>query len=323
MKDIGFEQVFRRLKHYKTPQKKPFFKAEYNSYTKDDDRHVSVSSKRLILFFGRISSPLRFVCQKSTTMKKLLYSVLLTVLTLPAISQTPAYFISNDCSWNSHDFFAELNSGKVIVLCWVMPCINCVAPSMTTYNVVQSYNTTQADRVRFYLVDDYGDTPCSSLMSWATTNHLTYAKIFSDAAISMTPYETTGMPLIAVVGGIAHKVFYIGKNTVDIPSLQAAIDSALVTTDIEERDANIPNMSVQNNPVHERTLLKCVLSKPSLADIRLLNAEGKQLGQIYRGQLHTGLNEIPMDLSNYPTGMYFIYYNDGLRKKSIKINVVH
>ena len=54
MKDIGFEQVFRRLKHYKTPQKKPFFKAEYNSYTKDDDRHVSVSSKRLILFFGRI-----------------------------------------------------------------------------------------------------------------------------------------------------------------------------------------------------------------------------------------------------------------------------
>lgn len=219
--------------------------------------------------------------------------------------------------------FAELNSGKVIVLCWVMPCINCVAPSMTTYNVVQSYNTSQPDRVRFYLTDDYGDTPCSSLISWANANHLTNAKIFSDATISMTPYQTTGMPLIVVLGGIAHKIFFIGKNTVDIPSLQAAIDSALITTDIEERTMNIPELAIQSNPVYERTVLKCELSKTAFANIQLLNAEGNEIARVFSGQLSAGLNEIPMDFTRYKTGMYFIRYNDGLRVKTIKINVVH
>lgn len=256
-------------------------------------------------------------------MKKLLYSLLFIVITSNTFSQTPANFISTDCSGSSHDLFAELNSGKVIVLCWVMPCINCVAPSMTTYNVVQSYNTSQPDRVRFYLTDDYGDTPCSSLISWANANHLTNAKIFSDAAISMTPYQTTGMPLIVVLGGIAHKVFFIGKNTVDIPLLQAAIDSALITTEIEERSANISFLSVQNNPVNEKTTLKCVLSKSTSTEIQLLNTEGKQLEQIFSGQLSAGLNEIPLDLSLRKSGIYFIRYSDGLHGKTIKINVVH
>lgn len=256
-------------------------------------------------------------------MKKLFYSLLFIVIASNTFSQTPVNFISTDCSGSSHDLFAELNSGKVIVLCWVMPCINCVAPSMTTYNVVQSYNTSQPDRVRFYLTDDYGDTPCSSLMSWANANHLTNAKIFSDATISMTPYQTTGMPMIVVLGGIAHKIFFIGKNTVDIPSLQAAIDSALITTDIEERTMNIPQLAIQNNPVHERTVLKCELSKTTIADIRLLNAQGAEVTGIFSGQLSAGLNEIPIDFTRYKTGMYFIRYNDGLRGKTIKINVVH
>lgn len=256
-------------------------------------------------------------------MKKLLYSLLFIVITSNTFSQTPANFISTDCSGSSHDLFAELNSGKVIVMCWVMPCINCVAPSMTTYNVVQSYNTSQPDRVRFYLADDYGDTPCSSLMSWANANHLTNAKIFSDATISMTPYQTTGMPLIVVLGGIAHKIFFIGKNTVDIPSLQAAIDSALITTDIDERAANIPQLTVQGNPVHERTILKCELSKTTFTDIHLLNPEGIQIARVFKGQLNAGLNEIPLDFTLYKTGIYFIRYNDGLRGKTIKIDVIH
>ena len=256
-------------------------------------------------------------------MKKLLYSLLFIVITSNTFSQTPVNFISTDCSGSSHDLFAELNSGKVIVLCWVMPCINCVAPSMTTYNVVQSYNTSQPDRVRFYLTDDYGDTPCSSLMSWANANHLTNAKIFSDATISMTPYQTTGMPMIVVLGGIAHKIFFIGKNTVDIPSLQAAIDSALITTDIEERTMNIPQLAIQSNPVHERTVLKCELSKTTFVNIRLLNAQGAEVTGIFSGQLSAGLNEIPIDFIRYKAGMYFIRYNDGLLGKTIKVNVVH
>ena len=256
-------------------------------------------------------------------MKKLFYSLLFIVIASNTFSQTPVNFISTDCSGSSHDLFAELNSGKVIVLCWVMPCINCVAPSMTTYNVVQSYNTSQPDRVRFYLTDDYGDTPCSSLMSWANANHLTNAKIFSDATISMTPYQTTGMPMIVVLGGIAHKIFFIGKNTVDIPSLQAAIDSALITTDIEERTMNIPQLAIQSNPVHERTVLKCELSKTTFVNIRLLNAQGAEVTGIFSGQLSAGLNEIPIDFTRYKAGMYFIRYNDGLRGKTIKVNVVH
>ncbi|HRH67667.1 MAG TPA: hypothetical protein PLU53_15315 [Bacteroidia bacterium] len=256
-------------------------------------------------------------------MRKLFFTYLLMLLCSISIAQPAPNFNCNDCSGVSHDFYTELNAGKVIVLCWVMPCAVCVGPSLTTYNVVQSYQSTQPGKVKFYLVDDYGDTPCLSLQSWANTNHLNTATVFSDASISMSAFGVTGMPVIAVVGGVSHKIFYVGKNTVDVAALQSAIDSAILTTAIYEIADRIPVLGLQQNPSHGLSVLNCTLSSAAVARIDLYSLEGKRMETIYSGNLAAGRNRIPVDLSGYRSGLYFINYSEGAVHKSIKILITH
>src|ERR1017187_11001668 len=101
-------------------------------------------------------------------MKKILY-ILIALMFVITISkaQTATDFTATDCNSNSHNLFSELNAGKVIVMDWVMPCINCVAPSLSTSNVVQRYQTTYPGRVQLYLIKDIGTTTCTTLTSWA------------------------------------------------------------------------------------------------------------------------------------------------------------
>src|ERR1035437_10690426 len=104
-------------------------------------------------------------------MNKILYTfIALMFLVTISKAQTATDFTATDCNSNSHNLFTELNAGKVIVLDWVMPCINCVAPSLSTSNVVQSYQSTYPGRVFLYLLKDIGTTTCSTLNNWAANN---------------------------------------------------------------------------------------------------------------------------------------------------------
>ena len=128
----------------------------------------------------------------------LLFSLLQTI----AFAQTATDFTANDCDGTSHNLFTELNSGKVIVICWVMPCSACKGPALTTQNVVNSYLTSHPHTVYMYMCDDYANTTCTSLDSWRNNNGITSATLFSDAAINMADYGGNGMPKIVVIGEI-------------------------------------------------------------------------------------------------------------------------
>src|SRR5207249_4420212 len=99
-------------------------------------------------------------------MKKSLLTLLSAIfIGVNVFAQTAPDFTALDCNGVSHNLYTELNSGKVIVLNWVMPCSACVGPSLTAYNVVKSYASSN---VLHYLIDDAGNTSCTSLSSWAT-----------------------------------------------------------------------------------------------------------------------------------------------------------
>src|SRR6185436_4860235 len=114
-----------------------------------------------------------------------------------------------------HDLFAELDAGKVIVICWVMPCPACVNPALTTHNIVQTYQSTNPYKVIMYLVDDFANTTCTSLETWQNNTGVPDATPFSNSAINMNDYGGPGMPKIVVIGGPNHTVFYNTDYTVD------------------------------------------------------------------------------------------------------------
>ena len=84
--------------------------------------------------------------------------------------------------------FSELDSGKVIVMVWVMPCGPCATHALSAYAAVQTYANSHPDRVKFYMVDDYANTTCNSLQTWASTYSMGSCTMFSNQAISMSDY---------------------------------------------------------------------------------------------------------------------------------------
>ncbi|MCC7231690.1 MAG: T9SS type A sorting domain-containing protein [Bacteroidia bacterium] len=243
--------------------------------------------------------------------------ILMFLISIAGFAQTATNFTCNDCSGNTHDLYTELNAGKVIVLCWVMPCSACVGGSLTTYNVVQSYASSHPNTVYMYLCDDYANTPCSSVNSWANANGLTNAVRFSNASINMNDYGSTGMPKVVVVGGENHTVFYNADNVISAGDLQNAINAALSVTGISEAVSNVSSMVVFPDPAPASASLNISLLKTSESVVELFNSEGKLVECIFKGILNGGETRVNLSLEKIPAGMYFIRFTDGKSERVI------
>ncbi len=176
----------------------------------------------------------------STHKMKKIYISLLTCL-LPAISSlaqtTATDFTATDCSSVSHNLFTELNAGKVVVLVWVDPCAACISDGIASYNAVQSFAASNPGKVLFWFSDDIGNTPCSSLSSWASTNSIGPANMttFGNVGVPIDEanYGGTGMPHVVVMGGSNHHIYYNQRNgSNDGVAISNAITQALASTGV-------------------------------------------------------------------------------------------
>lgn len=256
-------------------------------------------------------------------MKSYLLPIFFILLTSGNIAQTATNFTAKDCAGVTHDLFTELDSGKVIVLCWVMPCGSCIPASLTTNNVVQSFQATNPGTVLFYLVDDFANTSCTSLSSWGNSNHLSAAATFSDPSIDMTDYGTLGMPKIVVLGGASHHVFMVANDIVDATELQNSINAALITSGIPEETKQESWANIFPNPADEQVTLTINSEKPIPLKGEILSLKGENLGTIFEGTPSRGDFIINVNISKYQQGVYLIRLTDAERTSILKFNVKH
>jgi len=242
--------------------------------------------------------------------------VLIFTLSLGHINaQTATNFNCNDCSGVNHDLFSELDSGKVIVLVWVMPCGACAGPATTAYNTVQNFQATHPDKVYLYLVDDYANTNCSALNNWANGLGITqnaWSLRFSNPAIDMMDYGSTGMPKTVVVGGSGHSVYYNVNNTISQSALQNAINTALSATGVGETAGVMP-LTIFPNPSSATATVRYSLPQSSDINISLFDLQGKLIKEIYSGRSNAGNNEISFSTNEYPANTYLLKISDGHR----------
>lgn len=256
--------------------------------------------------------------------KTLLLATILTCVSSIGMAQlTATDFTANDCSGSSHHLFSELDSGNVIVLVWVMPCGSCIGPALTTYNVVESYQSEHPNKVRMYLCDDYANTDCASIDSWGNANGITNTLRFSDASIDMWDYGSTGMPKIIALYGPSHEVIYKSNNTVNAAALQDAIDLALTPTGLSEPTRSVSSLNVVPNPAGSSAEIKFNLAKPSHVRIELFNPEGKMISGIFSGNLSSGENRMLLDAAPFNAGTYLIKVSEGTRSSFINLFITH
>lgn len=256
-------------------------------------------------------------------MKTLLLSLIFTVFSTLAFSQNATNFTCNDCTGVEYDLFTQLDAGKVVVICWVMPCGACVGPSLTTYNVVQSYEATYPGKVVMYLCDDYANTNCTSLNGWANSQGLVNTIRFSNSDIRMEDYGSSGMPKIVVIAGTDHAVLYNANNSVNATLLQEAINSAITSTGIADPEVNPSSLRIMPNPSDKSSIISFSLDKPSEVKIGLYDQQGKMMEILFSGRLNQGENWIRLNTGSFKSGIYFIRMNEGEKNEMVKVLVEH
>ena len=251
-------------------------------------------------------------------MKKTLLTLIIALSLSMSKSQTAVDFTTTDCASASHTLFTELDAGKVIVLCWVMPCGACIGSASTDATTVQGYANPN---VVFYLVDDTGGS-CSTLSSWASTNGITTNAIFSNAGnvIKMTDYGSTGMPKTIVLGGTSHSVFYNVNGTVTSGGLTTAINNALATG-ITENTTSPLQVAAFPNPSSTKTKITYSLINSSEVTIDVLNLLGEKVNSVSLGKQAAGKQEFDLNTEVLTTGSYLVKINTGELTETIKLTV--
>lgn len=253
-------------------------------------------------------------------MKKI-YTFLFSLTVIIGLSQTATNFNVNDCSSVNHDLFTELNTGKVIVIAWVMPCSSCIPASLSAYTEVQNYQSSYPGKVKFYLVDDYANTNCTTLTGWGTTNGMTNATVFSNAAISMTDYGTAGMPKIVVLGGASHTVFDNQNNTLNTTQFNAALAQAITASSIgiDEVSNTKTSISVYPNPVNsDHFTITYSLTTSNQVSIAIYNLLGAKVKDVLNENQSSGKHEINVE-SGLKSGTYLVKITRGNAEYTSKL----
>ncbi|MCC6722800.1 MAG: T9SS type A sorting domain-containing protein [Bacteroidia bacterium] len=242
-----------------------------------------------------------------------------------AFAQKAVNFTCNDCKGNSHDLFKNLDSGKVVVIDWVMPCASCIAPSKTAYNVVRSFDTIYPGKIIMYIVDDYANTACPSIESWANSNGMPNTIRFSNSLIKMMDYGSNGMPKAVVLAGKGHDVFFNenNSNVGNSTKLKNALISAVsATLSVKETNFNITRVAVNPNPANQNTNIEIDLKNTDKYSVEIIDIFGKNVKTIIKDEiLNAGTNNIDVNTSELSKGMYFLKIYNSKTNKFIKILV--
>jgi hypothetical protein len=256
-------------------------------------------------------------------MKQLILSLSLFATVLMQ-AQTAPNFTANDCAAVNHDLYSELNSGKVIVISWVMPCSACIAGATAAQNAVNSFSASNPGQVLHYIADDYANTSCATLGSWCTTNSLNPNAKFSNAGVNMSGYGTAGMPKVVVLGGTSHTIYYnVNNASINQSNITAAINSALAsTTGIHETSVADLHAKIVPNPANNELNLSFNSPDNSKLSIEIMNVIGQNVKSVDTAPL-AGKNEIKINTEALSNGTYFLKISNGKSTETIRFIIAH
>ena len=256
-------------------------------------------------------------------MKKNLLSFFFAAFAATGFAQTATDFSTTDCDGNGHTLFTELDAGKVIVLNWVMPCSSCINGSLSAYNIVQGYASSNPGQVFHWLLDDNGGSTCTTLINWCNSYGIgPNNTIFQNTgnAANEANYGGAGMPHVCVVGPDHHIYFNgLGSAAYNPTGVTNAINQALLALGIHQTQ----NFSFHVNAVADSKNVKVnfTLSEPSNVKLDILNELGQSVATRDLGKQPAGKSESEFSLSGMSQGVYFVRFNSEKNSQTVRFTV--
>lgn len=223
-----------------------------------------------------------------------------------AQTSTATNFAAYDCAGDFYTLFDELDSGKIVVLNWVMPCVGCVGPTETSYNVAQNFGTLYPNKIRYFLIDDYGNTDCATFADWISSNGLgNKMKIFSDSTILWSDYGAYSMPKIVIIGS-DHLIYYndIGASAGAQAEMNAAFAAALGISNVND-ETIFSSLSVRPL-LNGNVAVEYALARNETTHLQIVNAVGEMVYDANVGLQTVGEYRIELPLANASDGIYAV-----------------
>ena len=257
-------------------------------------------------------------------MRKSLFGIFFTLIVSNLLfsQNTATDFTTEDCNGIMHNLYDSLDAGNIIVIAWVMPCGPCSTYAYPAYSAVQSFNTSHPEKIDFYLVDDYANTNCVSLVNWGNSNNMPLNTTFSSSVISMSDYGSNGMPKVVVLGGADYNVYYNqNDDKINFTGVQVAINNALSNvTNVNEIRQDDFDLFVYPNPSRDRFNISFTSETVQDLRVRVLNTVGEEIVSEELQQL-VGQYTKKINLKDNSKGIYFleIETNDGIINKKLTL----
>ena len=173
------------------------------------------------------------------------------------------------------------------------------------------------------MADDYANTSCQSLASWAASNGMSGTdSFFSHSDVSMSDYGTPGMPKVIVIGCSEHKVYYNENYTA--AGIGDAIDEALAdctNTFVKENNSNRVQVDLFPNPTQNITNLSFQLKESSDVTIDVINIIGESVLQVASSNHSSGTHNIQFGTEQLDAGLYFLRIQSGMKSQVVKFSV--
>ncbi len=240
---------------------------------------------------------------------------------------TATDFTADDCNGVTHNLFNDLDAGNIIVISWVMPCGPCATYTLPAYAAVQSFASSHPGQVDFYLVDDYANTACPTLVNWGNSNSMPLNTAFSDIAISMSDYGSNGMPKVVVLGGSDHHIYYNeNDNKINFPAVQTAISDALsAPLAVEQSVSNeLFEVSTYPNPVTNVLNVSYRRNQSAIINFSIVDVLGKVVLSIEDNSSSSTEKLIKsINVSTLNNGNYFLKISSEIIVESIPFVVSH
>lgn len=260
-------------------------------------------------------------------MKKtiLLFAALMFVNTISKAQDTAMQLSGTDCNGVSHDLFADLDAGKVVLLHFFMPnCTSCPPPAQKIQAMANHIMATHPGMIKGYAMPFQNSTTCEYTSSWVSSNGLSLYAPFDKGATQVAYYGGFGMPTVVLLGGKDHKILFstLSFSTGDTTIMRDKILEVLNTTGVNELPSFVSSFSVFPNPARDNVSVTIDLKESVKLSIDVTDLTGKQVAVIM-DENQTGAVTKQFNTTSLPVGNYLVRLQVNGKSYTQKLSITH
>lgn len=264
-----------------------------------------------------------------TQLRILGFSFLIMFITFSAMSQTTAMdFNRKDCNGVNRHLFADLDSGKAVIIEYFMTsCAPCINAGTVLESMKANLLTQYPGKIKSYAIGFNNTYSCSVINNWVNSNAFTAIPMDSGAA-QVAYYGGFGMPSIVILGdGSAHNILgspYLSFVKSDTTTMVAWIRNSLnVLAGVKENSGSMKQITVYPNPVTSEFNVSFILEENAFIRMEVLDISGRVVKNLLSEKLPSGGYVRTFREPDLASGNYFLRINTNGVITQRKLNIIN